>query len=102
MHVQLVALRRGRLPQLQELHPDAGERHSCPLRPRRLVRRLGHEQGMAATVIGRMGGSRSHGPLRREQSLEHAEFREAVARQIEPEPAPADPVECIPVLITSL
>ena len=33
-HVVLAALRRGRLPQLQELHPDAGERHSCPLRPR--------------------------------------------------------------------
>ena len=32
-HVVLAALRRGRLPQLQELHPDAGERHSCPLRP---------------------------------------------------------------------
>ena len=56
----------GRLPQLQELHPGASERHSCPLRHRRLVRRLGNEQGMAAPVIGSMGGSRTHGPLRRE------------------------------------
>ena len=31
--VVLAALRRGRLPQLQELRPDAGERHSCPSRP---------------------------------------------------------------------
>ena len=50
-HFVLAALRRGRLPLLQELHPGAGERHSCPLRHRRLVRRLGHEQGMATTVI---------------------------------------------------
>ena len=73
---------------------------------------------MAATVIGRKGGSRSHGPLRREQGLEHGlasqlrahsddDFREAVeeanelhatgalfARQIEPEPAPEDLVDC--------
>ena len=69
-HVVLAALRRGRLPQLQELHPGAGERHSCPLRPRRLVRRLGYEQSMAAPVFGRMGGSRTHGPLRRQQGLE--------------------------------
>ena len=44
----LAALRPGSLPQLQELHPDASERHSCPVRPRRLVRRRRHEQGMAA------------------------------------------------------
>ena len=43
-HVVLAALRRGRFPQLQELHPDARERHSCPLRPRWHLRRLGHEQ----------------------------------------------------------
>ena len=70
-HFVLAALRRGRLPQLQERHPDAGERHSCPLRPRWLLRRLGHEQGMAAPVFGRMGSSRSHGPLRREQGLDN-------------------------------
>ena len=29
----------------------AGERHSCPLRPRRLVRTFGHEQGMAAPSV---------------------------------------------------
>ena len=70
-HVVLAALRRGRLPQLQELHPDAGERHSGPLRPRRHLRRLGHEQSMAAPVFGRMGGSRSHhGPLRQKQSVD--------------------------------
>ena len=50
---------------------DAGERHSCPLRPRWLLRRLGHEQSMAAPVFGRMGSSRSHGPLRREQGLDN-------------------------------
>ena len=44
-HLVLSALRRGRLPQLQELHPDACECRSYPLRPRRVVRRLGHEQG---------------------------------------------------------
>ena len=43
-HVVLAALRRGRLPQLQELHPDAGERHACPLRHRRLIRRPGFEK----------------------------------------------------------
>ena len=59
-----------RLPQLQELHPDAGERHSCPLRHRRLVRRLGHEQGMAAPVFGRIGGSRTHGPLRHKPGVD--------------------------------
>ena len=31
-HVVLAAMRRGRLPQFQELHPGAGEHHSCPLR----------------------------------------------------------------------
>ena len=70
-HVVLAALQRGRLRQLQEPHPGARKRHSCPLRPPRLVRRLGHEPGKAEPVIGRLGGSRSHGPLRREQSLEH-------------------------------
>ena len=58
------ALRRGRLPKLQELHPSASERYSCPLRHRRLVRRRGHDWSMATTVFGRMGSSRSHGPLR--------------------------------------
>ena len=29
-HFVLAALRRGRLPQFQELHPGASERHSCP------------------------------------------------------------------------
>ena len=70
-HVALAALRRGRLPQLQELHPDAGERHSYPLRHRRLVRRRGHEQGMAATVIGRMGVARHHGSLRQKPGVVH-------------------------------
>ena len=70
-HVVLAALRRGRLPQLLKLHPGAGERHSCPLRHPRLVRWLGQEQGKATPVFGRMGCSRSHGPLRREQVLEH-------------------------------
>ena len=69
-HVALAALRRGRLPQLQELHPDAGERHSCPLRPRRLVRRRRGEQGLVTTVFGRMGSSLSHGPLREEQGVD--------------------------------
>ena len=36
------------------------------LRRGRLPRSLGHEQSMAAPVFGRMGSSRSHGPLRRE------------------------------------
>ena len=35
-------------------------------RPRWLLRRPGHEQSMAAPVFGRLGISRSHGPLRRE------------------------------------
>ena len=109
-HVVLAALRRGRLPQLQELHPDAGERHPCPLRLRWHLR-------MLAPVFGRLGSSRSHGPLRREQGVDNwmaslaragsnAEFREAVAeaaalhahdelfsKDIEPEPAPEDPVD---------
>ena len=70
-HVVPAALRRGRLPQLQELHSDAGERHSCPRRSRWLLRRLGHEQSMAAPVIGRVGIARSRGHLGREQGLEH-------------------------------
>ena len=70
-HIVLAALRRGRLPQLQELHPDAGERHSCPLRPRWLLRRLVHEQSMEAPVFGRLCSSRSHGPLRREQGVDN-------------------------------
>ena len=83
-HVVLAALRRGRLPQLQELHPGAGECHSCPLRPRWHLRRPGHEQGMAAPVFGRMGISRSRGPLRREHGWRRlrahsdAHFKEAV------------------------
>ena len=56
-----VAILRSHPPQLQELHPDAGERHSCPLRPRWHLGRLGHEQSMAAPVFGRMGSSCSHG-----------------------------------------
>ena len=63
-HVVLAALRRGRLLQHQKVHPDAGERHTCPLRHRRLVRRRGHGQSVAAPVFGRMGSSFSHGPLR--------------------------------------
>ena len=55
-HVVLAALRRVRLPQFQELHPDAGER---PLRPRWHLRRLGHEQGMATTVFGRTSAART-------------------------------------------
>ena len=114
-HFVLAALRRGRLPQLQELHPDAGERHSCLLRPRWLLLKLGHERSMAAPVFGRMGSSRSHGSLRREQGLDNwvasiacpqrCPLKEAVAEaaalhsrdelfanHIEPEPAPEDPV----------
>ena len=64
-HVVLAAFRRGRLLQLQELHPAASERHSCPLRFRRLVRPHRDEKGMATTV------SRNHGPLGRERGLEH-------------------------------
>ena len=68
-HIVPSALRRGRLPQLQELHPGAGERHACPLRPRWLLRRPGHEQSMAAPIFGRVGISRSHGPLREEPGV---------------------------------
>ena len=53
-HVEFAALRRGRLPQLQELQSGAGVRHSCPLCPRWLLRRLDIEQGMAAPVFGRI------------------------------------------------
>ena len=70
-HVVSATLRRGRLPQLHELHSDAGERHSCPRRSRWLLRWPGHEQTMAAPVIGRMGIARSRGHLGREQGLEH-------------------------------
>ena len=69
-HGLLAALRRCRLRQLQELHPGASERHSCPLRPRRLVRRRRHEQGMATTVFGRMGRSRRHGRLRQKPGVD--------------------------------
>ena len=62
-HFVLEALRRGRLPQLQELHPGAVEHDAGPLRHRRLVRRRRDEQGMA-TTIGRRGISGSDGPLR--------------------------------------
>ena len=50
-HLVLAALRRGRLPQLQELHPDAGDHDAGPLRPRRLVRRHLDEHCMAALFI---------------------------------------------------
>ena len=95
-HVVLATLRRGRLPQLQELHPGASERHSCPLRHRRLVRRLGHEQGMAAPVIGRMGGSRSHGPLRQEQGVDN--WRITCAHAATPSTRPSQrPTSCTPL-----
>ena len=51
--------------------PDARERHSCPLRPRWHLRRLGHEQSMAAPVYGLMSSPRSHEPLRRERGLDN-------------------------------
>ena len=70
-HVVLAALRRCRLPQLQELHPDAGERHACPLRHRRLLPRPGHEQSMAAPVFGRVGISCSHGLVREEPGVDN-------------------------------
>ena len=111
-HFVLAALRRGRLPQLEELHPGASERHPCPLRPRRHLRKRGHEQSMAAPVFGRMGSSRS----RREQGLDNwvasiacpqrcplkrsrrrgrgtQAHDELFSRHIEPEPAPEDPVD---------
>ena len=67
-HVVLAAMRRGQ--QVQELHPGASARHSCSLRPRRLVRRLGLKQGMAAPVFGRKGGSRTHGPRRHKPGVD--------------------------------
>ena len=48
----LAAMRLGHIPQLLELHQDASEGHSCPLRHRRLIRRHHDEQDMATTVIG--------------------------------------------------
>ena len=51
-HFVLAALRLGRIPQLQELRPDANERHCCQLRHRRLIRRHRDEPGMATTAIG--------------------------------------------------
>ena len=105
------ALRRGRPPQLQELHPDAGGHDAGPLCLRRYIRRRGHEQSMAAPVFDRMGISRSHGPVREEPRVDNGwrrlradsddDCRETVekanelhatgdlfAKQIEPEPAP--------------
>ena len=70
-HVVLAALRLGRLPQLQELHPGSSKRHACPLRHRRLIRRPGHEQSMAAPVFGRMGISCSHGLMREEPGVDN-------------------------------
>ena len=94
-HVVPTALRRGRLPQLQELHPGAGERHSCPHRPRWVLRRLGHEESMAAPVFGRLGGSQSDAEFH--EAVEEANELHATgalfARQMEPEPAPEDPVD---------
>ena len=66
-HVLLAALRRRRLPQLQELHPGANERHSSPP-PRRLVRRRDHAHGMTTTVFGQMDVACHHGPLRQNQA----------------------------------
>ena len=68
-HVLLASLRRSRLPQLQELHPDEGDHDAGPLCLRRHLRRHGHEQSMAAPVFGRMGFSRSHGPLRQKPGV---------------------------------
>ena len=48
---QHLVLRRGRLPHLQELHPDARKHKSCLLRHRQLVRRRRDEHGMVATII---------------------------------------------------
>ena len=53
-HVVLAALRRGRLPQLQELHPDAGERHACPRRPRWLLQMPGHHGGASLRPNGHL------------------------------------------------
>ena len=49
-HLALAALRPGRLPKIKELHPGASERHSCPLRPRRLVRHHRDEQGRQSSA----------------------------------------------------
>ena len=113
-HVVLAALRRGRLPQLSELHPDASERHSCPLRPRWHLRRVGHEQSMAAPVFGRTRAvtdlCEKNQPwttgCRRLRADSDDDFRGALeqvnelhatgdlfAKHIEPEPAPEDPVD---------
>ena len=69
-HVVLAALRRASLPQLQELHPGASERHSCPLRPRRLIRRPDHDQSMAAPIFGRMCSSRSEVRLQQKPGVD--------------------------------
>ena len=68
-HVVLAAMRHGSLQQFQEQHPDGSEHDAGPLRPRWLVQRRPHEQGMAASVFGRMSSSPSHGPLRQKQRL---------------------------------
>ena len=68
-YVVFAALRRGHLPQLQELHPDAGDLDAGPLCPRRLIRRHGGKQGMAATIFGRMCLALHHGPVRQKQSM---------------------------------
>ena len=100
-HVLLAALRPGRLPQLQELHPGAS-------RHRRLVRRRGHEQGMAATVFAVTDPCHKNQGWttgwRRLRAHSDAHFKEAVeeaaalhahdelfSMHIEPEPAPEDP-----------
>ena len=70
-HFVLAALRRGRLPQLQELHPDPGGHDAGPLFLRRWIRRRGHEQSMAAPVFDGMGISRSHGPVREEPGVDN-------------------------------
>ena len=108
-HVVLAARRPGRLPQLQELHPGASERHSCPLRPQRHLRRRGHEQSMAAewatwavtdlceknqawTTGWHRLRDNSDDDFRAKANELHA-TGDWFAKQIEPEPAPEDPVE---------
>ena len=103
-HVLLAALRRGRLPQLQELHPGASERHSCPLRPRRHLRRLGHETehvrrqssaewaARAVTDLCDENQAWTTGSPRRGRAHSHA-HDELFSRHIELEPAPEDPVD---------
>ena len=101
-HVVPTALRRGRLPQLQ----GAGEHHACLLRPRWLLRRLGHEQGMTApadlcekNLAWTTGWSRlrAHSNDEFEAAVAHATELHAegelFSRHIEPEPAPEDPVD---------